>query len=791
MKKMNTSANAFRSILFALLCVPILAVNPVKASVDTLRYWDKKKTMFVYYDKFNDGSQIAVQAARFPLKAPAILKSLTITLTGGTGSATISVLGHQAGEHIPTLGLNGRDVIGTAKITKAQSGPQTFSLNMAENTRTSQNQIWVMVSGMTAGMYLLSDNTELPLACSAGVAGGDYYYQILVNSQNQLAVGSSGFLIDVIVEYPSLTSPQFFKDVTESIGLPANISNYTIAWGDYDSDGFQDLLVSGHLFHNERGSSFKEVTSTSGITGTPQGNAFADFDNDGDMDILFLLSQRDNTPPSILYVNNGSGVFTAKNLKIPSLKGLSSFSIADINKDKLPDIFIGQLWSEYPASGPDLLPSFLLLNNGSNDFIDNTSSMQNRQSRRSRGSEWVDFDNDGDLDLFITNYLLEHDELWQNDGNGKFTNVIDAKRIEQIVTTNPAYYNHGTGCDWADYDNDGDMDLLLTQFMHPALAPNGFEGTTVYKNTGAPNYTFQTSWNKNTYSDGSGIGYEETHSGGSFGDVNNDGLPDIILPVYYGCRFADFYIQNQNHTFSNATFDWGLEGITSGEDASFADFDNDGRLDLAFANNGLFRLFQNVAPIQNSSVSITLLSASGNRNGIGSRVTVFAGGKKYMQEVTSGRGQRMQKPTTLHFGIGDAQKVDSVLVRWSSKTTQETFINVGKNSLILLEEGKGSTSTGIDKLTSDIPHHSWLDVPVPNPINQSATIRLGIATQGILHVDVVSPNGVNKSHLLSLNNSSAGEYLLTWDCSALESGVYYIRMVTENGVYVQKAIVIH
>ncbi|MBS1537801.1 MAG: VCBS repeat-containing protein [Bacteroidetes bacterium] len=300
MKKITISAYLIQTFIIAILFLPFIAVIPVKATVDTLRYWDKKKTKFVYYDKFNDGSQIVVQAARFPIKAPAVIKSLSVTLTGGTGAVTISVLGHQAGEHIPTLGLYGRDVIGSATITKTQNGPQTFSLNMPDNTKTSQNQIWVMVSGMTAGMYLLSDNTTLPVACTAGAAGGDYYYQILVNAQNQLAVGSSGFLIDVIVDYPSLTSPEYFKDVTASLGFPTNISNYTIAWGDYDSDGFQDLLVSGHLFHNERGSSFKEVTSSVGISGTPQSNAFADFDNDGDMDILFLFSQKDNPPPSIL-----------------------------------------------------------------------------------------------------------------------------------------------------------------------------------------------------------------------------------------------------------------------------------------------------------------------------------------------------------------------------------------------------------------------------------------------------------------------------------------------------------
>lgn len=774
-------------IIFLLLCVLFVFQSNLFAIPDTLRFWDKTKTQFVYYDKFNDGSRIIAQVARFPMKAPATIKSVTVYLTGGTGTAQIYILGHQAGEHLPTMGLYGKDVIASTNLNKTQSGVQTFTVNLPPDTKFPQNQMWVMLANMTNGIFLLSDNTPLPVACSAGAAGGDYYYQVLYNAQGQPAVGGSGFLIDVAVDYPTLTSPQFFKDATASLGIPTNISNYTIAFGDYDSDGFQDMLVSGKLFHNESGKSFTDATQTAGLTATPQGNAFADFDNDGDLDILFLFSQKDNAPKSILYENNGAGQFTAKTLAIPQLKGLSSFSIADINNDKLPDIFIGQLWSEYPATGPDLLPSFLLFNNGKNDFTDNTSALTNRVSKRSRGSEWVDFDNDGDLDLFITNYLLEHDELWQNDGTGKFTNVIDEKGIEQLVQA--PYYNHGTGCDWADYDNDGDMDLLLSQFMHPANAANGFEGTSVYKNEGAPNYNFQSSWDKQLWKDKSGIAFEETHTGGSFGDVNNDGLPDIILPVYYGCRFADFYLQKADNTFENATFDWGLEGITSGEDASFADFNNDGKLDLAFANAGQFRLYQNDAPKVNNYITIDLKSTSANQKGIGSRVIVFAGNKKYMQEVTAGRGQRMQKPTRLHFGLANATQIDSVQVRWIGKKSFETFKNVLVNTNNLLEEGKGNITSVLEQ-TNSFANGSWLAEPNPNPTNTLNNIKFGIDKDESISIDLISNTGKLITNIYQKENVAAGEYNLNLGNLQISSGVYYIQLTAGADVITKKVVVV-
>jgi enediyne biosynthesis protein E4 len=680
--------------LARLSLLAILLTSQLYAVDDTLRHWNRYTGQFTAYTALGGNVPIALQCARFTPRAPGFVKSVIIYFGGpGTGSATILLYGHEAGSHIPFLGPSGYAGATKAQATfnKTVAGTQAALFNLPTPLWVTGNQFWIGIGNLPANMYVLSDTTQIPPTCTAGQSGGDFYRQVLFGTGGQIAVGPRAYAIDVIMDYPALSSPQYFRDATASVGLPTNLSNGSTAFADFDNDGYLDFLITGRLFKNSAGTSFTEITAAAGLSGSPRANAFVDIDNDGDLDILFI----NNNAKSVVFVNNGSGVCTARELSLPEIKAASSFSIADINNDGYPDLFVGQLWSVYDANGPDLLPNYFLLNNKNYDFTLQTGVCTTAIPRRSRGSEWVDFDNDGDLDLYVTNYFLEQDELYENDGNGNFTNVIDDKGIEKIVSTSPVYYNHGTGVDWADYDNDGDMDLLLPQFMHPNLARNGYEGTAIYRNNGAPLYTFTDLW-PNT-----GIEYEETHAGGAFGDVNNDGLPDIMMSVYYGCRYADFYLQLADHTYENKTFEFGLENLTSGEDLAFVDFDNDGRLDLAFADNGQFRLFKNHYATANSYVELNLVSTTANKHAVGARVYVFAGGVQYMQEVVNGRGQRVEKPLRLHFGLGTATKVDSVLVGWPGKAGREKF-GVAINSIKTLTEGTGP-STDVGQPGANVP----------------------------------------------------------------------------------------
>jgi enediyne biosynthesis protein E4 len=568
----------------------------------------------------------------------------------------------------------------------------------------------------------------------------------------------------VIMDYPSLTSPQYFTDVTANLGLTTTQSNATTAFADINNDSYMDMLVSGALWRNDGGTGFTNITAQAGLAGAPRANAFVDIDNDGDLDILFLMT----SGKSRLFVNDGSNTFTGRDLSLPDLPALSCFSMADINNDKLPDLFVGQLWSKYDANGPDLQPNYLFLNNGALDFTLQQGKATTDPPRRSRGSCFADFDNDGDLDLYVSNYYLEQDELWQNT-NGVFANVTDAKNVEKAVQQSPLYYNHGTGVDWADYDNDGDMDILSPQFCHPQNIRNGFAGTTIYRNDGAPGYTFTDLWGQ------TGIEFEETHASGCFGDVNNDGLVDLMMTVYYNCRYADFYIQQPDHTFEIRTFDYGLDNLVSGEDAAFVDFDNDGDLDLAFADRGQFRLFRNTLPVTNAWVDIDLRSTSANMNAIGARVTVFAGGQRYMQEVVCGRGQRVEKPLRLHFGLGAASAVDSVLVRWPGRLGSERFV-VTPRAINLLREGTGTASDAAAPGAAAVPEVQVL------PRNGATLFTCTITEPRASRIELYNLLGVRVA-TLPLGDLPPGRASVTWNNAdergaRVPAGVYLYRFIS-------------
>ncbi|MCS6904242.1 MAG: FG-GAP-like repeat-containing protein [Bacteroidia bacterium] len=670
----------FWGVVGAVLSILPLQILGVR---DTLRYYNPNIISAGFgYRGVNNAT---LQVARFEPKAPGVITKVILALAGEAGTATLRIYGHEGGVAFPQLKKN---IITPLIIQKTQPGIQRLVVELPTPIRIDNNQFFIGVSNLSNGVILITDTASKAPTCQSG-SGGNYYFQYLnfTNNwpDNEWRLGRSAYCIDVIMELDKIQSPRYFG-TTNPTGIPNNISNHSIAWGDYDKDNHLDLLLQGRLFRNKGNGDFEEVTTRFNFSGAPLASLFIDMDNDNDLDILFL-----RTAKSTLYINQGNTFDEKIVTGIDSLKGISSFSVADINLDGYPDLFIGQLWSYYGPNGPDALPNYLLINNRANDFVEESSlRFRNRPpNRRSRGSSFVDFDNDGDLDLFVANYFLEPDELWQNDGRGYFTNIATQKQIDWYRFGGRTGSSHGTGCDWSDYDNDGDMDLLLPGLAHPAfMLQFGHQGTTIYQNTGAPSFNFTNLLDQN------GIEYEETHAGGAFGDVNNDGLQDIFITTFYGCRYVDLYEQQPNHQFLLKTFDYGIDKIVTGEDAVWVDANNDGKLDLAAGEEGLFRLWMNIRDDIGNFIQLDLEAQKGNRMAIGAKVKVYAGGKSYTQEVNSGRGVRSQKPTRLHFGLGSAQKVDSVVVNWpDSNRTKETFYNLQVGSINKIIQGRGNVTS--------------------------------------------------------------------------------------------------
>jgi len=649
-------------------CLFLFFTPQLLGQIDTISYYKSIE------GKSLNNQTYKTITTRFTLDKPGHLTGLLVhTNSSEIGTCLVHVYGHEGGTSNPS---KKEELIPPVIATKKKIGDEIVKVEFSTPIFLENDQFFITLDKFKGNFGISLDTSFLVTPCTGKDSG--IFAPTQLNNRNENHYTS----IDALIKYLPVTPP-IFQDITTAVGIDSTIINHSIAWGDIDNDNWLDLLIGGYLYKNEKGQ-FKNITSQLAITqnGSIKASAFLDVENDGDQDILIL-----NTKGSCLLINNGKGLFEKKSLSLPPLLDPSGLSIADINKDGLPDLVITQLWSHYPQP----LPNYLFLNTGQLNFKDITKRLypyhqkdtnfpvDRYQNRRSRGAQFVDFDLDGDQDLYITNYFLEKDEFYENDGMGNFKSLP-----APLSKNSSARGNHGTGVDWYDYDNDGDMDLLLPQFAHPTnISRWGQKGTQLFEN------------NKGEFTpvDSTGIAYEESHAGASFGDVNNDGLVDLVTTVFYPCRYIDFYLQQSDHTFKMSTAAAGLAKITTGNDACFVDYNNDGLLDLAMGNNNKFRLFKNVQKTNNNWIKLSVRSHSKNHFGIGAIVKVYTDSSVYTQEINAGRGQKMQKPTVLHFGLGRSDKIEKVEVFWDHDKV-EIYTDLTINSTYYLLEQQGKKKNG-------------------------------------------------------------------------------------------------
>ena len=446
-----------------------------------------------------------------------------------------------------------------------------------------------------------------------------------------------------------------FSDVTRFAGVGETAYGMGVCAGDFDNDGYDDLYVTCYgpnsLFRNHGDGTFRDVAAPAGVSGDAVwsvGCSFLDVDSDGLLDLyvanyvdyaidsperrLRPYASRSASPSDgerfyphpdnfkgaadRLYRNNGNGTFTDVTERAgvlnPGGKGMG-MACADVDGDNGPDIFVAN----------DMTPNFLFLNRGDGRFVDRGllsglgySGSGDLQS--SMGADFGDFNRDGRLDLAVTNFRLEGAGLYRNEGAGLFTDISSISGIRP-----PTIPHVGWGIGFLDYDNDGWPDLLM---VHGHVLDNAHRVGSVYKQ---PAILF-----RNT-------------GDGRFVDVTRD-VED------------------------------GLSTPQPGRGAAFGDYDNDGDVDVfVLSVNGAGRLLRNdagngsrwlrvklVGAAREHSVGSTGAPRLSNRNGIGARVTVWAGGRPQVGEVRSGSSYLSQNDFRLHFGLGRAPTVDSLKVRW-------------------------------------------------------------------------------------------------------------------------------
>ena len=436
-----------------------------------------------------------------------------------------------------------------------------------------------------------------------------------------------------------------FENVTESTGVSGGSF---VAWADYDGDGHTDLVTGGKLLHNNGDGTFTPVeTFEAGSHGV-----WGDFDNDGKLDFYGLGGA------GKLLRNLGEDRF--ETVPIPANEHNKSRAAAwgDANNDGSIDLFVTN-YEDWPTPA---YPDLLYLNRGDGTF-DEPVVYPPKDQWRGRGVDWSDFDNDGDQDIYVSNYRLMPNQLWVNDGQGNFT---DEAKIRGAIGTDdggnhpasgatPAYQysGHTIGSCFGDVNNDGHIDLIVLNFAH---GPAYQDRTMVLINSGPPNYTFV------NINDGNraGIHYQESYAKGALGDYDNDGDLDIFITTVYAHNDGTLFENDGTGNFTDVGDKAGVRGY-DGYGVAWVDYDNDGDLDLS-ASGALLRNRGN----DNAWLKVKAVGDGDSNNAaIGARINVTAGDKSYVREVQAGNSGN-QNPLVAHFGLGGHQGPVVVRVRFPS-----------------------------------------------------------------------------------------------------------------------------
>ncbi|HWZ81027.1 MAG TPA: CRTAC1 family protein [Terriglobales bacterium] len=458
-----------------------------------------------------------------------------------------------------------------------------------------------------------------------------------------------------------------FTDVTDKAGVGYPCWAMGGAVGDYNNDGWPDMLITCEegmvLYRNNGDGTFTDVTKQAHLTDPrwSTGAAFADYDGDGFADLMvsrYVEFDLNHLPQfgvgatcrfrgipvqcgprgmkglgDSLYHNNGDGTFTevSKAAGLDDAPGYYGLGMAwsDFNDDGRPDLFIAD----------DSTPSYLYRNDGNGKFTDvsyisGTAVSSDGGETAGMGVAVCDFNHTGRFSIHMTNFEDQSNSLFRNDGEMAFTDVAYAAGVGQVSIP---FMGWGTGC--VDFDNDGWADLFVV---------NGH----VYPQVDAL---------------AAGMKYRQrklvflNRRDGTFADVSNSVGDAVTVPQ-------------------------------PSRGAAFGDIDNDGRIDVVVENiDGAPVILYNEGASSNHWITLQLVGTRSNRLALGAKVRVMAGPVSQVDEVRSGGSYLSQNDLRVHFGLGNAEKVDRVEIRWPSGGVQ-MLNNVAPDHIYVVKEGEGVVS---------------------------------------------------------------------------------------------------
>ncbi|MBR58559.1 MAG: hypothetical protein CMH54_11120 [Myxococcales bacterium] len=531
-----------------------------------------------------------------------------------------------------------------------------------------------------------------------GVSGGQGFY-----AYNGLSGPlPNDYLVRLLVEYdePLPEESVWFESTGQAMGGQ-------LAFADYDNDGDDDVVLPGPTLMRNDAGIFTDVTAESGLNNVSVSGpgVWGDYDNDGCPDLLvFNLSGfegdgllRNNCDGTFEDVSVASGISNAQTYNDCNGAGYThaptpAAAWLDLDNDGYLDIYLANFncWSNY-----SYFVDRIWRNKGDGTFEDWTGLYgfkgYNDFPFPSRGANPVDFDQDGDVDLLVHNYVLRPNQFYKNNGDGTFSEKGLALGLGGIESRfqNMYHYGHTIGAAWGDLDGDGDFDNVQANLAHPRFYDFS-DKTQILLNDGTGNFTDnQGDWSKPAGD--SGLRFQETHSVPLLADFDMDGNLDLVITATYDGRPTDFYLGNGDATFELKSYSAGIV-LRNGWGVAAADVDLDGDLDLA-TSGGLYRNRMDETRDYHWVQIRAIGNVSSNRGAYGATVTVYSGDMQLIRHVQGGTGQGCQDSPFLHFGLGDHTDIDSIQVRFPGGETVEYMGPIDSDQRLWLFEDGTITNT--------------------------------------------------------------------------------------------------
>lgn len=574
----------------------------------------------------------------------------------------------------------------------------------------------------------------------------------------------------LLLVIPQVVQAQAFTDISDTITNPTSDSR-SVNFFDLNNDGWDDLYISNGLqdgqndllYLNDGTGQLIQVTDMAIVQASfpSDGASFADFDNDGNIDAVVSSWYG---AEDLLYLNDGAGTLNYKgNAGIVSGSFAETATFGDFDNDGWVDLYVTN-------SGMNA-NNYLYRNLKNGSFAQLPNHPLVNEEKLSRGAIWGDFNNDGITDLFVANESSAPNDLYFGTGAGAFERVTEGVIATDRRSTITA--------SWGDIDNDGDLDLFAgnSNFFRP-LADQ------LYLNLG--DGTFE------AVADDPIISANTCSFGSAFADYDNDGDLDLVVSNgFCNANLANTLFQNQGDgTFLDVSTE--LEGIA--EVCSFGvawgDINNDGFQDLAFANcqnsatssqeeNSIFLNQAN----NNNWLKLQLEGVSSNKNAIGARVqarAVINGVATWqLRDIQAQTGYAGQNSMVVHFGLGDAATVDSLIIHWPAGNRQ-IFTDIDANQKLEVVEVININTEAAPIIESSISFEVY-----PNPVTDTAAAKIRLVNKestavknGRLRLYTITGQEVFQRQI----QIPPGTSVLSLDTThrRLSAGVYQVVLEVDN-----------